>query len=218
MKRWYKKVNRGLVLAMILIVGLVSYITVGTIQFNQQKESAKELIENYMEAVMKFAADKTASNIQAEQLMSTYWEEKEMRLQDGGIDKEVFQMQMDQFLEEKNENLEQLSGIMTDYQISKYGTNGALCKMEYHYDFTLSGETVAILPTGIEVITEDLWSEYGLEAGQKAKRGEQLNANIYLTLTKDGWKIVRIGIDRYIADEMTPAESRDEWNGSSCSN
>ena len=46
MKRWYKKVNRGLVLAMILIVGLVSYITVGTIQFNQQKESAKELIEN----------------------------------------------------------------------------------------------------------------------------------------------------------------------------
>ena len=74
----------------------------------------------------------------------------------------------------------------------------------------LSGETVAILPTGIEVITEDLWSEYGLEAGQKAKRGEQLNANIYLTLTKDGWKIVRIGIDRYIADEMTPAESREE--------
>ena len=52
MKRWYKKVNRGLVLGMILIVGLVSYITVGTIQFNQQKESAKELIENYMEAVM----------------------------------------------------------------------------------------------------------------------------------------------------------------------
>ncbi len=210
MKRWYKKVNRGLVLAMILIVGLVSYITVGTIQFNQQKESAKELIENYMEAVMKFAVDKRASNIQAEQLMGTYWEKKEMRLQDGGMDKEVFQMQMDQFLEEKNENLEQLSGIMTDYQISKYGTNGALCKIEYHYDFTLSGETVAILPTGIEVITEDLWSEYGLEAGQKAKRGEQLNANIYLTLTKDGWKIVRIGIDRYIADEMTPAESREE--------
>lgn len=210
MKRWYKKVNRGLVLAMILIVGLVSYITVGTIQFNQQKESAKELIENYMEAVMKFAVDKRASNIQAEQLMGTYWEKKEMRLQDGGIDKEVFQMQMNQFLEEKNGNLEQLSGIMTDYQISKYGTNGALCKIEYHYDFTLSGETVAILPTGIEVITEDLWSEYGLEAGQKAKRGEQLNANIYLTLTKDGWKIVRIGIDRYIADEMTPAESREE--------
>ena len=210
MKRWYKKVNRGLILAGILLIGLISYITVGTIQFNQQKESAKELIENYMEAVMKFAVDKRASNIQAEQLMGTYWEKKEMRLQDGGMDKEVFQMQMDQFLEEKNENLEQLSGIMTDYQISKYGTNGALCKIEYHYDFTLSGETVAILPTGIEVITEDLWSEYGLEAGQKAKRGEQLNANIYLTLTKDGWKIVRIGIDRYIADEMTPAESREE--------
>ena len=119
MKRWYKKVNRGLVLAMILIVGLVSYITVGTIQFNQQKESAKELIENYMEAVMKFAVDKRASNIQAEQLMGTYWEKKEMRLQDGGMDKEVFQMQMNQFLEEKNGNLEQLSGIMTDR--SNYG-------------------------------------------------------------------------------------------------
>ena len=121
MKRWYKKVNRGLVLAMILIVGLVSYITVGTIQFNQQKESAKELIENYMEAVMKFAVDKRASNIQAEQLMGTYWEKKEMRLQDGGMDKEVFQMQMDQFLEEKNENLEQLSGIMTLINMEQTG-------------------------------------------------------------------------------------------------
>lgn len=205
MKRWYKKVNRGLVLAMILIVGLVSYITVGTIQFNQQKESAKELIENYMEAVMKFAADKTASNIQAEQLMSTYWEEKEMRLQDGGIDKEVFQMQMNQFLEEKNENLEQLSGIMTDYQINKYGTNGALCKIEYNYDFTLSGETVVILPTGIEVISKEVWTEYGLETDQKAKRNEQLSANVYLTLTDDGWKIVRITIDRYMVNNMTAA-------------
>ena len=205
MKRWYKKVNRGLVLAMILIVGLVSYITVGTIQFNQQKESAKELIENYMEAVMKFAVDKRASNIQAEQLMGTYWEKKEMRLQDGGMDKEVFQMQMDQFLEEKNENLEQLSGIMTDYQISKYGTNGALCKIEYHYDFTLSGETVVILPTGIEVISKEVWTEYGLETNQKAKRNEQLSANVYLTLTDDGWKIVRITIDRYMVNNMTAA-------------
>ena len=205
MKRWYKKVNRGLVLAMILIVGLVSYITVGTIQFNQQKESAKELIENYMEAVMKFAADKTASNIQAEQLMSTYWEEKEMRLQDGGIDKEVFQMQMNQFLEEKNENLEQLSGIMTDYQINKYGTNGALCKIEYNYDFTLSGETVVIIKTGIEVISKEVWTEYGLETDQKAKRNEQLSANVYLTLTDDGWKIVRITIDRYMVNNMTAA-------------
>lgn len=205
MKRWYKKVNRGLVLAMILIVGLVSYITVGTIQFNQQKESAKELIENYMEAVMKFAVDKRASNIQAEQLMGTYWEKKEMRLQDGGMDKEVFQMQMNQFLEEKNGNLEQLSGIMTDYQISKYGTNGALCKIEYHYDFTLSGETVVILPTGIEVISKEVWTEYGLETDQKAKRNEQLSANVYLTLTDDGWKIVRITIDRYMVNNMTAA-------------
>ena len=205
MKRWYKKVNRGLVLAMILIVGLVSYITVGTIQFNQQKESAKELIENYMEAVMKFAVDKRASNIQAEQLMGTYWEKKEMRLQDGGMDKEVFQMQMDQFLEEKNENLEQLSGIMTDSQINKYGTNGALCKIEYNYDFTLSGETVVILPTGIEVISKEVWTEYGLETDQKAKRNEQLSANVYLTLTDDGWKIVRITIDRYMVNNMTAA-------------
>ena len=203
MKRWYKKVNRGLVLAAILFIGLVSYITVGTIQFNQQKESAKELIENYMEAVMKFAADKTASNIQAEQLMGTYWEKKEMRLQDGGLDKEEFQMQMDQFLEEKNGNLEQLSGILTDYQISKYGTKGALCKIEYNYDFTLSGETVVILPTGIEVISEDLWTEYGLETDQKAKRNERLSANIYLTLTDDGWKIVRITMDNYIVNNMT---------------
>lgn len=203
MKRWYKKVNRGLVLAAILFIGLVSYITVGTIQFNQQKESAKELIENYMEAVMKFAADKTASNIQAEQLMGTYWEKKEMRLQDGGLDEEEFQMQMDQFLEEKNGNLEQLSGILTDYQISKYGTKGALCKIEYNYDFTLSGETVVILPTGIEVISEDLWTEYGLETDQKAKRNERLSANIYLTLTDDGWKIVRITMDNYIVNNMT---------------
>ena len=205
MKRWYKKVNRGLVLAMILIVGLVSYITVGTIQFNQQKESAKELIENYMEAVMKFAVDKRASNIQAEQLMGTYWEKKEMRLQDGGMDKEVFQMQMNQFLEEKNGNLEQLSGIMTDYQINKYGTNGALCKIEYNYDFTLSGETVVILPTGIEVISKEVWTEYGLETDQKAKRNEQLSANVYLTLTDDGWKIVRITIDRNMVNNMTAA-------------
>lgn len=205
MKRWYKKVNRGLILAGILLIGLISYITVGTIQFNQQKESAKELIENYMEAVMKFAVDKRASNIQAEQLMGTYWEKKEMRLQDGGMDKEVFQMQMDQFLEEKNENLEQLSGIMTDYQINKYGTNGALCKIEYNYDFTLSGETVVILPTGIEVISKEVWTEYGLETDQKAKRNEQLSANVYLTLTDDGWKIVRITIDRYMVNNMTAA-------------
>ena len=137
--------------------------------------------------------------------MGTYWEKKEMRLQDGGMDKEVFQMQMNQFLEEKNGNLEQLSGIMTDYQINKYGTNGALCKIEYNYDFTLSGETVVILPTGIEVISKEVWTEYGLETDQKAKRNEQLSANVYLTLTDDGWKIVRITIDRYMVNNMTAA-------------
>ena len=94
---------------------------------------------------------------------------------------------------------------MTDYQINKYGTNGALCKIEYNYDFTLSGETVVILPTGIEVISKEVWTEYGLETDQKAKRNEQLSANVYLTLTDDGWKIVRITIDRYMVNNMTAA-------------
>lgn len=205
MKRWYKKVNRGLLLAGILLIGLVCYTTAGTIQFNQQKESAKKLVEDYMQAIMEFAVDKTASKIQAEELIGTYWEEKEMRLQDGGIDKEEFQMQINQFLEEKNENLEQLSGIMTDYQIRKYGTKGALCQIGYNYDFTLAGETTVILPNGIEVIDKELWTEYGLEIDQKAKRSEQLNLNIYLTLTDNGWKIVRIGIGNYMNNTMTAA-------------
>ncbi len=33
MKRWYKKINRGFLLAGILLIGLIAYITVGTIQF-----------------------------------------------------------------------------------------------------------------------------------------------------------------------------------------
>ena len=57
----------------------------------------------------------------------------------------------------------------------------------------------------MEVISKEVWTEYGLETDQKAKRNEQLSANVYLTLTDDGWKIVRITIDRYMVNNMTAA-------------
>ena len=197
MKRWYKKVNRGFVLAGILLIGLIIYNVIGAIQFNQQKENAKKTVEDYIQSVIALTESETVSQSQAEELMDRYWKQKEMRLQDGGIDKQEFQAQLNQYLKEKNQNVEQLSGIITEYQISKYGRTGALCQVVCNYDAILKGETAILFPEGLDVIDQSIWKENGLEPDQAGKLNEQIQLYLYLELENDGWKIVRITVEYY---------------------
>lgn len=197
MKRWYKKVNRGFVLAGILLIGLIIYNVMGAIQFNQQKENAKKTVEDYIQSVIALTESETVSQSQAEELMDRYWKQKEMRLQDGGIDKQEFQAQLNQYLKEKNQNVEQLSGIITEYQISKYGRTGALCQVVCNYDAILKGETAILFPEGLDVIDQSIWKENGLEPDQAGKLNEQIQLYLYLELENDGWKIVRITVEYY---------------------
>lgn len=205
MKRWYKKINRGFLLAGILLIGLIAYITVGTIQFNKEKENAKKIVEDYIQSSIDFALNKDASNDQAKELMNRFWQQENMRLQDGGVNKEDMEENISRYLKEKSSNLEQFSGLITEYQLSKYGRNGALCQVSCTYDVTLNGKAILLFPERTEVIEDSLWKESGLKTGQKAKINEEVQMKVYLKLEKEGWRIIRITTEMYNTNGLTAA-------------
>lgn len=223
MKRFLKRVNRGLVLALVLLIALTGYIVTDEIRFKAEKPEITKLMNQFLEDSSQMGIfpkeyqkigqpvpesvkeEKQKENIQ---MIETYW----------GIDsseswkqkKSDFIQMIDEMLNENSSGKGYISKWTARYSsdptIKKNGSNAAAVTAEYTVVVEYMGETAFNLPTEI-VRSSDISGDYHEEDENETneENSDQLkrvtfNGTMNLELEKqDGhWKIIRSDYGGYM--------------------
>lgn len=74
MKRFLRKMNRGLILAALILVGVVIFVTVDNARFKRSKPAIQKQVEAYLEEVKRVNLEPAEEKVdQAKELLEQYW-------------------------------------------------------------------------------------------------------------------------------------------------
>lgn len=74
MKRFLRKMNRGLILAALILVGVVIFVTVDNASFKRSKPVIQKQVEAYLEEVKRVNLEPAEEKVdQAKELLEEYW-------------------------------------------------------------------------------------------------------------------------------------------------
>lgn len=196
MKRFLKRMNRGLVLAAVLLAGLIVYIMIDSAAFKSSVPEIQEQVETYLEAVKTVNLEEPSRKTDdAKMLLEQYWCGVESMMTDmgsamtksGGLD----YLNM---LEEQGGDYTRLTGykdMIGEVKVSKNGPGCAKATVNY----SVSVESQQKLPEeGYRILGLQGDSYYYYGGGMTGNEdGTQMDAQYILTFLfyeKDGgWKI-----------------------------
>lgn len=211
MKRRLKKINRGLVLAAVLIVGLIIYICIDNHNFKTEKPQIESNISGFVNGLAEFNVTpekyrelgKTYSADDAEKLrkdFSGYVEEYWVSSDDFN-DPYEFIVKKNDMKALINQKLDSPMGYITEFEaqlrnckISKDGPNAAIAECEIKVICKGTSESGMLLPTeyffpgGMYGDSEQTEELYNISADEAC--------TVYLERTSDGWKIT--GCEGYL--------------------
>lgn len=187
MKRFFKRVNRGLVLAAVILVGLVIFIQIDQYQFKSSKPEIEQMTREYLEKVKENNQLEPKERMEKTRLLLTeYWEESNANTL--GVPKRTMENYLDSIQENDYAKLDGYADRINSIEVKKGGPRAASVSVDY--EVTLSGSQ-QVSSYGI----------YGLETSwhgsMEAGTGESSDSRVYeltlqMTQEKDGWKITSI--------------------------
>lgn len=184
MKRLWKRVNRGLVLAAVILVGLVIFIQIDQYQFRSAKPEIEQMTREYLARVKEInQLEPDERRKQTRLLLSEYWEDS------NGLTMGESRNSMERYLNsiEKEDfgKLEEYADLIDTIEIKKSGPRAA--SVDVTYEVTLKGDK-RVSSYGIYGL-EACW--YGSAQGDAERTSDSRVYEITFQLTqgKDGWKI-----------------------------
>lgn len=205
MKHRLKKINRGLVLAAVLIVGLIIYIVFDSHNFKSEKPQIEQTVMNFVQALdeQNITPEKYRENGKRyseedakkrtddfTQFLDKYWISAESN--NNGYDWAVYKSDLKGDMKEL---IDGASGYITDFnaeirdcKISKDGPNAALAECTVKIVFVGTEDCAIIGAGGID--RNYMWQES--ENGDKlVKVSLEQSCTFGLERTSDGWKITK---------------------------
>ncbi|NLZ45290.1 MAG: hypothetical protein GX896_01215 [Clostridiales bacterium] len=205
MKIRLKKINRGIVLAIVLLIGLVVFVMVDNHNFKSEKAEIEKMTEDYVAGINDFNAayykekfpNKKLTKEQEDKILSqgkeifnklwisgkpsgsTQWSSHKTDMM-STLDYHVKDNQFQQsIVQECNFNIKEM-------KVSKNGPNSALVDVTMNSKVIGSGDIIAFSPSGTDNM---LYTEQPSDVEQlKLVKGEGL-FTVELSRTDDGWKI-----------------------------
>lgn len=202
MKGRLKKLNRGIILAIILLIGLTIYIMIDNHNFKSEKSEIENVVEDYVNALNAFnitPEDQRALDVKLTQqqsdeiykngktILDKYWVEGKTPV-NTSFDFYFVKSDMRRMLQSW---IDTKQGYVTDYKldiksssISKNGPNAAIMFLDVSVKATGAGEQTIFGLDGQE------WLSFSDEVDTNLKSTKaEGNYDIYLKRTSDGWKI-----------------------------
>lgn len=203
MKHWLKKINRGLVLTAVLVVGLIIYIVSDIHNFKSEKPQVEQTInefvqvlseqnitpEEYREKGKKYSGEDSKKRIDNfSEFIDKYWVAADS---EGYNDWAVYKSDIKGAMKELTEDVN--SGYVTEFsaevrncKISKDGPNAALAECTVKLVFTGSQDCAIIGTDGID--RDYVWNETE-PTDQLVKVSIEQYCTFGLERTSEGWKI-----------------------------
>lgn len=195
MKLFIRRMNRGLILAAVILAGLVIYINVDNFRFREAKPDIKKQVENYLEEVKQVNLSPAEERVdQTKKLIETYWCD--------GKNGSVYRMaQMDrketlEYLDHVKERgilwsqITEYTDVVQDIVVKKNGPGSAKAVVPYHASI---GFENALGDEGYQIFGLQGDSYYYYGGTEKAEDGKRMNVSYsvtFLLYEKDGqWKI-----------------------------
>lgn len=197
MKRFGKRMNRGLLLAALIVVGLVIYTKVDEIQFTSAKPVIEQLVSEYLEEVKHANMSPTGEKLEhADLLLDRYW-----KSMDNGYFRYERTTKQDQrqFIERLKE---ETGGVYTELESYDYAVrglqvvkNGPGCA-KATLDYSVMAKTKEFVDDYQILGLETDW--YGVTGGSENETiGRSYKLNILFYENDGMWKIGSIDSSRY---------------------
>ena len=187
MKRFGKRVNRGLVLAAVILIGLIVFIQVDQYQFKSSKPEIEQMTRDYLGKVKQNNTMEPEECVKETKLLLTqYWGEK------NGITMGITRNSMENYLEyvnaDENGKLDEYIDRIESIEIKKNGPGAASVKVEYEVTLKGSERVSSYRIYGVETN----WYGYGGTDTEDTSESRRYEITIQLAQKNDGWKITSI--------------------------
>lgn len=187
MKRFWKRVNRGLVLAAVILAGLIIFIQIDQYQFKSAKPEIEQMTREYLARVSennKLEPEKRME--QTRLLLAEYW--KDSRANGMGVPKQTMENYLAAMEHTDFEKLEDYVDRIESVEVKKSGPRAASVTVEY--EVTLKGSK-QISSYGIYGLETSWYSDMG-SGGTKSSESRMYEISLLMTQEKSGWKITSI--------------------------
>ncbi len=227
MKNFMRKVNRGLVLGGVLIIGVTVYVVADYKRFDSEKPEVEELVreyvgafaefnitpEQYRETSIQYSKEDSINRIaEFNEFADKYWidtENSELDIFSYFVNKDRFSAAMQNLIDfEERGYITEFSIDITDMKIKKDGPDAAVATFTSHYFFKGTEDSAIISPAGFNAHYSFYDPNDPVEPRfmQNSFSEETI---INLVRKSDGWKITK-GLSESNYDiEVTPIRSDD---------
>lgn len=199
MKRFWKRVNRGLVLAAVILVGLVIFIQIDQYQFKSSKPEIEQMTREYLERVRENnQLEPKARMEQTRLLLTEYWKDSGNVM--NGVSKRNMESYLDYVQNGEFEQLDDYADRINDIEISKSGPRAASVSVSYEVTLEGSSQVSSYSIYGLEAG----WYEAGEAGDGTASESRRYDLALQMTQESDGWKITSISSSYELAGTAAP--------------
>ncbi len=197
MKKFLKHCNRGLLLALAVLLGLIIYLKIDGIQFENAKPDIKSTITDYLAEVKEINLADTKEKISlAHSLLGRYWTAHSLTSRTYyGQEKYSMESYLNSLAAQGT--LTQVTDyvdVIRDIQISKFGPGCAKATVTYDASLTLAEPDSDYLILGLQ---SDYYRDYYTAATQSdsTQLSRSLTLTFYLQEVKEQWQIIGISAE-----------------------
>ncbi|RZS92348.1 hypothetical protein [Cuneatibacter caecimuris] len=194
MKIRWKRINWGVLFALVLIAGLVIYLIVDNAKFKQSKSEIMETAERYLQEQPLAEKEGLGGSDALEELLNQYWAEIKLP---GGINGQGKGAVLDKLKVLKEQ--EATAGRIVEAQsltqrptVLRNSPWTAQVTVDVIETYEVDGPCVLFMSGGFTAVPGGELKSYGWEEGKTVKLKYQNEYTLEFAKTGDGWKIASL--------------------------
>lgn len=202
MKSFFKRVNRGLILAAVVLIGFIIFVISDTISFKKCKPEIENAVAEYTDSLAECAvtaASEEEFSKKTEDMLAKHWCSDKISEGNGLFYMTNLSDMRNELKTVGNETYSQTQNIGNvtkwearpySFQIKKSGTGVAMVDFSCDITAEFTGDPYLITPSEIMKVSDFLYDEYKTSS-DSMKITLSLYIEIKMRETSDGWKICR---------------------------
>jgi hypothetical protein len=219
MKKFSKRVNRGLLLGGIVLAGFIAFVITDTISFKKNKPVIEDEIKSYVSSLEDLGVtqnmDKSSFTSEISDLINNYWTFTDEKTSSFyyGLNQNEFRNNLEIMANDAKSNayVSKWTAKIGKVSISKAGPGYATATFDCQLVAEFAGNAYLLTPSN--AMTTDSYAYYG-EASPTGLSRISIDAQYQATMTKkDGkWKICLVQDCGWNSSEITPISSEEGGN------
>lgn len=197
MKGFWKRVNRGILLGIIIFLGIIVYLIGDHIQFIQEKEVLTNRLSAYIDELSSLNLEKGMPLNKGRELVFNYWKGRDSKQPDGSLVWSQMLASIERIFNAENDDravVNNYIGQLSRVEVKKNGPGAAIVRANYAVtvDLETAGNYLAI--NGICTVVEEEGISEDLKNAVNPIIRDSKEYYLNVEFVRDGgeWKIIKV--------------------------